>query len=292
MQVDTTPSDNRPADTVWQRLFRCAPRLWQRPDWAYFAGPDWADDIMDVHVTDDFHAKQGRSTGRLVLQAGDRRLAVYLKRHYRLPWWQGLLTSLWPSAGLSPAMQERRHLRWAITQGLPVPAPVAAGEFIGPWGRLQSFLAVEELTGMLALHQAIPLAAARLQPSAFRHWKRGLIAEMVRLVRALHERRRFHKDLYLCHFYIAREDMEQLPDWRGRVYLIDLHRLGRHPWTGWLWQAKDLAELLYSCDGVDGVQPSRSALFLADLSRQPAEEPDQSLATALCGIQMAQLSAA
>ena len=65
-------------------------------------------------------------------------------------------------------MQEYRHLEWAREQGVPVPAAVAAGEFIGPWGRLSSFLAVEELTDMLPLHQAIPLAASQLQADVFR----------------------------------------------------------------------------------------------------------------------------
>ena len=71
----------------WTRLVRGWRRLRQRPDWATFAGPDWADRIMDVSVTDRFHAKQGRSTGRWVLHAPDgsgRRLAVYLKRHYEI----------------------------------------------------------------------------------------------------------------------------------------------------------------------------------------------------------------
>jgi hypothetical protein len=127
---------------------------------------------------------------------------------------------------------------------------VAAGEYIGPWCRLQSFLAVEELAAMLPLSQAIPLAADRLDAVTFRRWKRGLATEVARLARLLHDRRCFHKDLYLCHFYIAEEDTRSLPDpaqaWRGRVYLIDLHRLSHHGWTWWLWQTKDLAQLLYS----------------------------------------------
>src|SRR5262249_51463729 len=61
--------------------------------------------------------------------------------------------------------------------------------------------------------------------------------------------------LYLCHFYIHRNDTSMLPPegWRGRVSLIDLHRLARHPWTWRMWQLKDLAQLLYSSEipGVD-----------------------------------------
>jgi heptose I phosphotransferase len=150
-------------------------------------------------------------------------------------------------------LREWRHLEWARRQGVPVPAVVAAAEYIGPWGRLRSFLAVEELTGMLPLHEAIPLAAARLGPARFRRWKRTLVAEMARLARLLHDRCCFHKDLYLCHFYVAEADTRTVPAWRDRVCLIDLHRLSHHPWTWRLWQTKDLAQLLYSSEvpGID-----------------------------------------
>jgi heptose I phosphotransferase len=248
----------------WRRLFRGGRRLAQRADWPAFAGADWADRIMDLEITDRFHAKQGRSTCRWVLHApgsagGDKRLAVYLKRHYRVSWWRGWLAALWPGGNWSPAFAEFDHLEWARAQGVLVPEVVAAAEYTGPWGRLQSVLAVEELTGMLPLHEAIPLAASRLDPDSFRAWKRGLIAEMARITRLLHDRRCFHKDLYLCHFYIARHDTAGLPTWRGRVFLIDLHRLGHHPWTWRLWQTKDLAQLLYSSE-VPGID-ARDRLF-------------------------------
>lgn len=241
------------SESLWQRLSQGVRRLRQRPDWPRYVGADWPERIMATAVTDDFHAKQGRSTGRLILEAGGQQLAVYLKRHYRLPRWRGLLASIWPEHAWSPALQEWQHLEWARAQGVPVPATVAYADYIGPWGRLQSFLAVEELTGMLPLHQALPLAQERLSADLFRLWKRGLIEEVARLVRALHVKRCFHKDLYLCHFYIPGEDTERLPNWRGRVHLIDLHRLQQHRWTWRLWQAKDLGQLLFSSEnaGVD-----------------------------------------
>src|SRR5262249_43437689 len=101
------------SESLWQRWFRGVRRLRQRPDWIRFAGPDWADRIMTADITDRFHAKQGRSTGRWILHDRHDRLAVYLKRHYRLPWWRGLLAWLWPNAGWSPAFQELKHLEWA-----------------------------------------------------------------------------------------------------------------------------------------------------------------------------------
>lgn len=236
------------SESLWQRLCHGVQRLRERPDWSLRAGAEWSERIMSVAVTDRFHEKQGRSTGRWILEAGGKRLSVYLKRHYRLPWWQGLLATLWPSRAWSPAMQEWQNLEWAHAQGLPVPAPVAAAEFIGPWGSLQSCLAVEELAGMLPLHEAIPMAAKHLEATAFQRWKQALAIEMARITRGLHARHHFHQDLYLCHFYIAEADTKQLPCWTGRVFLIDLHRLAYHPWTYRYWQTKDLAQLLYASE--------------------------------------------
>jgi heptose I phosphotransferase len=243
----------RPSEGWWRRLFGVTRRLRERSDWRGFAGDAWADHIFQAQVTDDFHAKQGRSTGRWVLQNAGHTLAVYLKRHYRLPWWRGLLATLWPAGDWSPALRELRHLQWAQAQKLPVPKVVAAGEYLRPVGRLQSFLAIEELTGMLPLHLARPKAGRQLRPGAFQRWKMGLARELARLTRFLHERRYFHKDLYLCHFYIPEADTHVLPDWPGRVHMIDFHRLGHHPLTWPWWRIKDLGQLLYSSvvDGVD-----------------------------------------
>jgi tRNA A-37 threonylcarbamoyl transferase component Bud32 len=245
-------------DSLWRRLLVGVRRLRQRPDWPRFAGDNWADRIMDLTVTDRFHAKQGRSTGRWIVtsptEERTRRLSVYLKRHHELPWWRGWLATLWPWRNWSPAWQEWRQLQWAQQQGLPVPRTVAVAEQVGPWGRLRSALAVEELADMISLQEAIPLAAVRQDAQSFRRWKGGLAAEMARLTRMLHDRRCFHKDLYLCHFFIPAQDTRGVPakGWRGRLHLIDLHRLSHHRWTWRIWQTKDLAELLYS-SGIVGV---------------------------------------
>jgi len=154
---------------------------------------------------------------------------------------------LFPAHPWSPGVEEWEHLRWAESAGIPVPRAVAAGEFRGPGVKLQSFLAIEELRDELGLHEAVPLASERLNPSEFVTWKRGLVAEVARLTRELHRRKMFHKDLYFCHFYIPEADTRTVPvDWHGRVHMIDLHRLGKHR-IGRLWfVVKDLAQFLYS----------------------------------------------
>ena len=79
-----------------------------------------------------------------------------------LPKKHGLLAVIFPNKARSPGLQEWEHLEWAEKQGLPVPRAMAAGELIGPHGKLQSFIAIAELTDMLPLHEAVPLASQSL----------------------------------------------------------------------------------------------------------------------------------
>lgn len=253
---------------LWSRLRHGHARVYADASWPEFAGADWLEQIMTVDVQDRLHRKQGRSIARWTLSSQTERgnrLVVYLKRHYVLPRLHGWLTALFPRLAWSPGWAEWGHLEWSASVGLPVPRVLAAGEQLGPWGRLTSFLAVEELTGMIGLHEAVPLASERLEPAEFEAWKRGLIIEMARLCRELHRRRHFHKDLYFCHFYVAEADTARpgsgivpshtdssFAQWRGRVVMIDFHRLGRHR-IGWQWYlVKDLAQLLFSSE-VPGV---------------------------------------
>ena len=236
-----------PVSNLWQRLVHGARRVWQRADWLNLAGSNWQDRAMSMEAADDFHAKQGRSTCRMTFQIHGERLGVYLKKSYQSPWWRGWLATLFPNWGWSAGWQEWRNLLWAQNQGVPVPEPLAVAEIVGPWGKLQSFLAIEELAGMVRLHEAVPLAAAGMDSRMFENWKRGLTFELARLTRLLHDRCRFHKDFYLSHFFIPRSALGgPVVDWRGQVYLIDFHRLYHHPFTWPLWQAKDLGQLLFS----------------------------------------------
>ena len=224
--------------------------------------PDFDSGVMDYETPDRLHVKQGRSTARVFFHRHGQAesssgpalsgLSVYLKRHYRLPRSAGLAATIHPSGRYSPAAEEWTHLDRSRELGIEVPEVVAAGECIGPRGGLTSFLMVAELTACEALHEALPRLAVQLDPPTFAMLKRDVIAEMARIAATLHGARLFHKDLYLCHFFL---DLERLDhDARDiRLVLIDLHRLtsGR-PWPAWLrW--KDLGQLLFSTFGVDGI---------------------------------------
>ena len=105
--------------------------------------------------------------------------------------------------------------------------------------------------------------------AAFLAWKRGLTGALARLVARLHGLDRFHKDLYLCHFFIPENDTRSIPaNWD--LAMIDLHRLNCHRLTAAWWRLKDLAQLLYSSDvfGVTARDRLRFARLYAPENRR------------------------
>jgi heptose I phosphotransferase len=242
--------------TRWECWQRGARTFHYSSDWPAFAGPRWEDRILNEPVTDRLHIKQGRSIGRRLFFHDDYVLCVYLKRHYYLPWYLRLLAMIFPQRAWSPGLREWKQLQWAARQGWPVPRAVAAGQWVGPGWKLMSFIATEELRDMIPLHEAIPQAAHVLSPTAFASWKNALFAELARLIAMLHQKYMFHKDLYLCHFYINESFIyNHNCEMKNNIYLIDLHRLKRHRWTARWWQVKDLAQFFFSC-GLEGITPS------------------------------------
>jgi heptose I phosphotransferase len=216
---------------------------------------DLAARAMTLETRDRYHAKQGRSTARVVFHGPSGPLSVYLKRHYRLPWRSRLAAWLDPAGAHSPGAAEWRHLERVRALGIAVPEVVAAGEQIGPWARLQSFLMIADLTDSLPLHEAIPALAERLDPATFAALKRRLIAALAAIAATLHRDCLFHKDFYLCHFFLKPDegDSSEAAGSPPGLTLIDLHRLGHHPRWPDRWRWKDLGQLLFSTHGVAGI---------------------------------------
>lgn len=259
----------------WQRWWHGESRVESSELWWKYFGDVQVQDVLRFSVREIASSKQGRSVGKIESENAHGPLVVFLKRHYRLPWWQRVL-SLFVS-DQSSAMQEWRNLCWAQSVGLCVPEPLAAGEQIGPGLRLQSFLAVRELTNMLPLHRAIPLAWQTLPREKFEIWKGKLLRELACVVRQLHQAQRFHKDLYLCHFYISAEDLRSDADLHRRLYLIDLHRMRHHRWLTTRWRVKDLAQLAFSMS-VPGLEPADwQVFFRAYLDRDTLLPADKRL---------------
>lgn len=246
------------------------------------AESEWAESIMQLPPGERHHEKQGRSIGRFVLPGPKHPVKVFLKRQHHSPRWLGWLARLFPRLSFSTSIREARNLETVRALGVPVPRVYAAAECMTNSG-LRSFLAVEELQGMLALHEAVPMAARKLTPPDFRAWKRGVAAEIARLTKLLHDAGCFHQDLYLCHFFVAERDITEPPAcWRNRLVLIDFHRLARSKFARAWNRIKDLAQLLYS-SRIAGIElRDRLAFWRAYCSNisGPAQENDRSLSPA------------
>lgn len=254
-----------PHGSLRERLTRGVRWAWQSDDYRAALPEDLDARVMDLEATDRHHAKQGRSTARVRFDSPWGPLSVYLKRHYQLPWPARVAALLDPNGRHSPAAAEWAHLQRARSLGVAVPDAVAAGERIGPWGALQSYLLVAELTGCEPLHEAIPALAATLPPDRFAALKRSLISEMADITATLHRARLFHKDLYLCHFFL---DSSSRSAPSRRLTLIDLHRLGEHRYTAPRWRWKDLGQLLYSTFDVPGIDDRDRLRFWSHYRRR------------------------
>ena len=134
---------------------------------------------------------------------GGRRLGVYLKRHYRLPWLARPAGGPLPGAGAG-----RRGWRSGSTsngrgrRAFPCRGRSRPGSSSGRGAGCR--LPRRRGTGRHAAAARGRAAGARraCRRRTFLRWKRGLTAELARLARELHRRGAFHKDLYFCHFYI------------------------------------------------------------------------------------------
>jgi heptose I phosphotransferase len=200
-----------------------------------------------------FRALEGRRTVRFE-RAGR---GFFIKQHFGVGW-REIAKNL---AGLRPpvlgARSEWRAIDHLAKAGLAAARVVGRGERGLDPARRQSFVVLEELTGVMSLEdlaagwQAHPPAPAD---------KRRLIAAVADLTRRMHASGLNHRDYYLCHILREADD--------GRLYLLDLHRAQIRRRVPRRWRIKDLSGLYFSA--MDAGLTARDRLrFIAGYTGRP-----------------------
>ena len=88
--------------------------------------------MMTLESRDRFHAKQGRSTARVVLDPGGPAAGGLSQAAFPAPLAGAAGRARRPGGKHSPAAAEWAHLEQRRALGIDVPEVVAAGERIGP----------------------------------------------------------------------------------------------------------------------------------------------------------------
>jgi hypothetical protein len=137
-------------------------------------------------------------------------------------------------SSLSPAEAEARGIAALEAQNIPTAPLVAFGKLSD--GR--SFLITQDLTGFRAADKAI---AAGLPFES-------LLAPTADLAARLHSQNLHHRDLYLCHFFVAATPAQPSDSADPQLRLIDAARVRPLPrlFTRTRWIVKDLAQFWYS----------------------------------------------
>ena len=156
--------------SLWDRLVRGVRWSWVDARYRAALPADLDAAVMTLESRDRLHAKQGRSTARVVFHPDGRtRASPAIARPWRStssgisgcpgrPGWRPWSTR---AGRHSPGGRRVGPPRTGQGAGVPVPEVVAAGERIGPWGGLQSYLMVAELTGLRGAERGPARAGGR-----------------------------------------------------------------------------------------------------------------------------------
>lgn len=163
----------------------------------------------------------------------------YLKRYRRPPLFERMRHIIEYDRRHSAAWRERHFIKRLNQLGICTPQITAFGEEMQGILERRSFLITEEVPGQ-SLEKCVEQLASQCSEFTFRH-RAGLINELAKVVRLMHKRKLFHRDLYLSHVFLG-QDSRQWPI----LTIIDLARMIEKPLRPLRWRIKDLAALDYS----------------------------------------------
>jgi hypothetical protein len=161
-------------------------------------------------------------------------LVGFLKRHRERSFRRG---------SVSPGLAEARAAMNCRRAGVPAMEPLAAGESIDANGVRCSFFLSGEIVGGV---QADHWFDAAIQRGASADELTQALDAIADTAGRFHRARLFHRDFYLCHFFLTPEPAGSDTPLSLTARLIDLQRVPERPRLPIRHQLKDLGQLLVS----------------------------------------------
>jgi heptose I phosphotransferase len=178
--------------------------------------------------------------GRRTIRFESKGRSYFAKLHYGVGWgeiFKNLLTLRLP---IVSAKTEWDAIHRLDQIGIPTTPAVAYGcQGLSP-AALRSFVITQDLGDIVSLETLCADWASAPPDGRF---KRRLIVAVAELARKLHDHGLNHRDFYLCHLCM---DRQQVTKEALRLYLIDLHRVGIRSEIREVDRMKDIAALYFS----------------------------------------------
>lgn len=211
-----------------------------------------------------------RTTVSFNLKNNKQILRFYLKRYLPLPFKKRLksITTLFSPYN---ALKEWENILLFHSLNLPTVIPVATGIRRKNIFGKESFLLTKGLVGAQRLDRVLTESFTPPLTQEMFLLKRVLIKELALLTRKLHNFGFVHRDFYLCHILVLKDD----PHWK--LFICDLHRLERRKEISKSLQIKELAALNYSAPPNLVTQKDRFFFLKFYLNRKKLGDRDRSL---------------
>jgi len=190
---------------------------------------------------------------------------LYVKRYFRPPLSEQFDRLRRQAAGHSRAWWEYQQSHLLARQHLPAARAVAVAEKMFGIVEQSSVVILEAVAGEACdrLWLRLRRENSPLTRGLPRH---DLTRRLARLVSAFHQTGFCHRDLYLCHVFVALDPNARQPP---QLTLIDLARVHRPRWRRLRWILKDLSQLDSSARQVGASRADRVRFLLTYLGLQP-----------------------
>ena len=186
-----------------------------------------------------FRALENRKT----LQFEQSGKSYFVKQHFGVGWKEIVKNLLQLRLPIISAKNEWRAVLKLDSLNIPTLSLVAYGERGLNPAHKQSFMVTDVLEEVVSLEEVCKNWSAQKPILEF---KEALICEIAAIARAMHQHGMNHRDFYICHFLMKKDQVENLHGDGLHLILIDLHRTQIRSEVPLRWQIKDIAGLYFS----------------------------------------------